>query len=83
MHSGEFDASGGVGESRGKVEDAAAADRGELVPVTDQDDAHIVLVRHSEECGGGVLVEHSGLIHEKHIAAPELRFRFRAAVLAL
>ena len=51
----------------GVVEYAAAADRGELVPVTDERDPGVGLVGDGEQGAGGVLVEHAGLVDEQDV----------------
>ncbi len=53
----------------GEVEHAAAADRGQLVPVTDQRDPRAGLVGDGQQRAGGVLVEHPGLVDQQHVTA--------------
>ena len=57
----------------GEVEDAAAADRRELVPVPDQRDPGVVFVGDGQQRAGGVLVEHPGLIDEQQVTGAQLR----------
>ena len=61
----------GCAHAIGVVEDAAAADGGELVPVPDERDAGAGLVGDGEECAGGVLVEHPGLVDKQEVTRPE------------
>jgi hypothetical protein len=67
----------GVG---GEVEDAAAADRGQLVPVAEQRHPHPALVCDGEQGAGGVLVEHAGLVDDQQIPWPQSRGLLRAGV---
>ncbi len=57
----------GVGPPGGVVEDAAAADGGELVAVADERDPCAGLVGDGEQRAGGVLVEHPGLVDEQQV----------------
>lgn len=59
--------------SGGEVEDAAAADGGELVAVADERDGGAGVVGDREECAGGVLVEHAGFVDEEHVAGEQPR----------
>ena len=61
------------GPSGRVVQDAAAADRGELVPVTDERDPGAGLVGDVEQRPGGVLVEHPGLIDQQQVAGQQPR----------
>ena len=70
VHRLEGDDGGRVRARDGVVEDAAAADGGELVAVTDERDAGAGLVGDGEERAGGVLVEHSGLVDEQQVTEP-------------
>jgi hypothetical protein len=38
-----------------------------LVPVTDQCDPGAVFVGDGQQCAGGVLVKHAGLVNEQHV----------------
>ena len=49
------------------TEDAAAADRGQLVPVAEQRHPDPALVGHREQGAGGVLIEHPGLVHHQEV----------------
>jgi hypothetical protein len=55
----------------GEVEDAAAADRRELVAVAEQRDDCVGLVGDGEQCAGCVLVEHAGLVDEQDVAGQQ------------
>ena len=61
------------------VEDATAADRGELVSVAEERDPGAGLVGEGEQGAGGVLVEHPGLVDDQQIAGPQ--FGCRVGVL--
>jgi len=74
----EGQVAGGVDLMDGEVEDAAAADRRQLVAVTEQRDPRPALVRDSEQGAGGVLVEHAGLVHHQQIPRPQPRRPGRA-----
>ncbi len=63
----------GVGLADGEVEDAAAADRRQLVPVTEQREAHVTLIRHRDQGTGGVLVGHAGFIDHEQVTRPKPR----------
>ena len=63
----------GWGDLAGVVEDASAADGGELVTVADQDDSGSCLVGDGDQGQGGVLVEHAGLVDEQDVAAAQCR----------
>ena len=52
----------------GKVEDAAAADRSQLVAVAQQRQPDPGLVGDGEQRAGGVLVEHPGLVDDQQIS---------------
>ena len=60
-----------VAPAHGEVEDAAASDGGELVPVPDERDPGASLVRDRQQCAGGVLVEHSCLVDQQQVTAVE------------
>lgn len=64
MHLLESDDGGGVRPRHGVVEDATAPDGRQLVPVPDERYSCARLVGDGEECSGGVLVEHPGLVDE-------------------
>ncbi len=57
----------------GVVEDAAASDGGELVPVAEERDAGAGLIGDAEQRAGGVLVEHAGLVDEQQVAGVQPR----------
>jgi hypothetical protein len=61
----------------GEVEHAAAAHRGQLVPVPDQRDPRTGLIGDGDQRAGGVLVEHARLIDQQQIpgSQPGLRQR--------
>lgn len=59
--------------SGGKVEDAAAADSGELVAVAEERDGGTGVVGDREERAGGVLVEHAGFVDEEYVAGEQPR----------
>ena len=64
----------------GEVEHAAAADRGQLMPVADQRHPGTGLVRDGQQGAGGVLIQHPGLIHQQQIARAKPGFLARAAI---
>ncbi len=51
----------------GQVQDAAAADGGQLVPVAKQRQADLALVGDGQQRTGGVLVEHPGLVDDQPV----------------
>ena len=61
----------GVRPAGGVIEYAAAADCGELVPVTDERDACVGVVGDGEQGSCDVLVEHAGFVHEQDVAGQE------------
>ena len=63
--------SGGVGPGEGVVQDAAASDCGELVPVANQRDPRPGLVGDHQERSGGVLVEHARLVDEQQVTGSQ------------
>jgi hypothetical protein len=63
-------AGGRVGGAEGEVEDAAAADRRELVAVAEQRDADSALIDDGEQGAGGVLVEHARFVDHEEISRP-------------
>ena len=68
MHRVEFPVGVRGHLSGGQVEHSPTADGGQLVPVTDQCDPSVVFVGDGQQCAGGVLVEHAGLVNEQHVA---------------
>jgi hypothetical protein len=80
VHRVESHVCGQVGGADGEVEDAAAADRRELVAVTEQRDAHLALVGDGEQGAGGVLVEHAGLVHDEEVSGEQPRLLGRPGV---
>ena len=64
----------------GEIQHAAAADRGELVPVTDQRQPGSDLVGDGQQRPGGVLVEHPGLVDDQEVTHGQLRRLPRAGV---
>ena len=73
LHLLERDGGGRVRPGDGVIEYAASTDCGELVPVTDERNAGARLVGGRQECTGGVLVEHPGLVDQQQVAWPKLR----------
>jgi hypothetical protein len=71
MHRLQRHVCGGVEPVEGQVEDAAAADRGKLVPVAEQRQPGTRLVGDGEQRAGGVLVEHPGLVNHQQIPRPQ------------
>jgi hypothetical protein len=70
VHRVEGRTGGRVGGAEGEVEDAAAADRRELVAVAEQRDADSALVGDGEQGAGGVLVEHARFVDHEEISRP-------------
>ena len=58
---------GRVGPREGVVQDAAASDRWELVPVADERDPRPGLVGDRQERAGGVLVQHPRLVDQQQV----------------
>ena len=58
----------GAGPPGGVVQDPAAPDGGELVPVPEQRDPDTDLVGDDQERGGGGLVEHPGLVDKEQVS---------------
>jgi len=71
VHGVQVEHGGGVGPGVCVVEDSAAADGGELVPVPDQGDPGTGLVGDGQESAGGVLVEHPGLVDQEQVPGPQ------------
>ena len=63
----------GCGALGGEVKHAAPPDRRHLMPVSSQGHTHVVFIGDGEQRPGGVLVEHSCLVHEQHVALAECR----------
>ena len=57
----------------GVVEDAAAADGGELVAVAEERDPGAGLIGDAQQGAGGVLVEHAGLVDEQQVPGVQPR----------
>ena len=76
----QIDTRVGVDPAAREVEHAAAADRGQLMPVADQRDPSTGLIRDGQEGAGGVLIQHAGFIHEQQIARAKPGLLPRAAV---
>ena len=75
MHGLQGQAGFGVGPAGGQIQDASAADRGELVPVTDQRDPGVVFVGDDQQGPGAVLVEHPGLVDQQQVTGLQHRGR--------
>lgn len=73
MHDVETDGGVGAGVLGGEVEHTATAARGELVSVAHERDACAGPVDDLQECAGGVLVEHSGLVDHEQVPGCEDR----------
>lgn len=78
MHGGQLE--GGAGVRGNHVQDAATADRGQLVPVPQVDDAGVGLVGDVQQRLRGPLVQHAGLIDDQDVARPELGAAVRPGV---
>jgi hypothetical protein len=61
----EADSGGRIDPAVRQVEHPAAADCGQLPPVTDERDANTGLIGNRQQCAGGVLVEHGRLVDEQ------------------
>lgn len=73
MYRLEFEVSFGWRPPCGEVEDAAAADGGQLVAVAEERDGRVGSVRDREQGAGGVLVEHAGFVDEQYVAGQQSR----------
>ena len=63
----QLDASFGTTPAGGVVQDPAAADGGQLVPVAGEPDPGSRLIRDGEQGQGGVLIEHPGLVDQEQV----------------
>lgn len=71
-----------LGPAGGVLEHSPTPDRGQLVPVADQRDPHAVFVGDHQQCVGGVLVQHAGLVHQQQVPRLQAQPRTRPGVAA-